>query len=104
MSEELKSILSIMKFISEQESAKVEVKEYGCKLILEYISKLENELLLETEKFNDYLKEQLNYKIIVNNALEYIKENTYETKEGVLLPRTPMSISVLLNILGRGNE
>lgn len=43
MKDEIKQMIDNLKFISEQESATIEINQNGCKVILDYITNLQEE-------------------------------------------------------------
>ena len=82
MKDEIKQMIDNLKFISEQESATIEINQNGCKVILDYITNLQEKLnridkLINTDygwvsyysKYNNmYLKSEI--KEDINNILK----------------------------------
>lgn len=58
MKDEIKQMIDNLKFISEQESATIEINQNGCKYILDYITNLQEELESKNKQIKD-LKNRL---------------------------------------------
>ena len=53
MKDEIKQMIDNLKFISKQESATIEINQNGCKVILDYITNLQE----ENERLNNIINE-----------------------------------------------
>ena len=77
MNDEIKQILDDLKFISKEKSARLEFTQYGCKVLLDYITNLqeENERLKEITEINNDEEYIYAYEELQDKVLKLQKEN-----------------------------
>lgn len=81
MKDEIKQMIDNLKFISEQESATIEINQNGCKVILDCITNLQEKVKLLTTGLEATDKAYKDYKTRNEKAIECIKHYAVENED-----------------------
>ena len=68
------------RYMKDYNGEKIYCLEYDKETLRDMICELQEELFAEKQRFNDYLKEQLDYKLVVEKAIKYCEESSLTLK------------------------
>ena len=82
MKDEIKQMIDNLKFISEQESATIEINQNGCKVILDYITNLQ-EKVNQYENPDDLTLFYMWLDVKAKDKMKELEDNLYSANQAV---------------------